>query len=272
MQHGFDVTPSAPRNRAQGPITVQDVSQDNFSHAMPEVTASGGVMVMFFWAKVRITTKDAAKDGTFETRLCVAKQPKDDRATVATSYISKEDAERLFPAEYHAFTANEELPTTGTPLSELPGITMSQIGYLTLAGLRSIEDLADLSSEQANEIGFEAIRAHKLAKQWIEKSEGNADSLNAIAALSRAEGQLAASNEQNKKLEQQMAMLQAQIDALKSIGQTQSVAQAEQSAAQPAPAPALDTEKLPDIDDTPNPLAEGEGVAEVEMPDPLADD
>lgn len=264
MQQPFDVTPSAPHNMAQGPMTVQDVSHNDLGAAMASVQSAGGILVKFFYTRVQITTNNAAENGKWDTRLCVAKQPKADRATVATQYITPEEAKRLFPREYKYFTENEDVPMDGTPLQELPGATMSQIGMLTIHGLRTIEDLAELSAEQAKEIGFEAIRAHKLAKSWLERSEGEKDTIDAATVEANYQQELSAVRQSEQALKDRIRELEIQNAALQNVGGGNQSQAAPQIAGEPV---AIDSkEDLPDIDDMPNPLLEGSAVVEADDP------
>lgn len=264
MQQPFDVTPSAPQNAAaQGPITVSNVSHQDLGAAMPGVTATGGIMVKFFYVRVQIKSKNAAENGKWETRLCIAKQPRADRSTVATNFISVEDAKRLFPNDYHHFTQNEDVPTNGTPLNELPGITMSQVGLLTLNGLRSIEDVADITDEQAREIGFEAIRAHKLAKMWRQRLEDSAEDIDVAQLKANHEQERDETTRQMQAMAEQLKQAQMQIAALQSVQGKADVPSPNEPIMR-----AVD-DGLPDIDDMPNPMAEGSAVAE--LSDPLAE-
>lgn len=264
----FDVTPSAPQNMASnGPITVTDATHRDLGLAMAAVTATGGIMARFFYTRVRLKTHNAEKNGQWETRLCVAKQPKADRSTVATQFISADDAKRYFPREYEHFTKNEEMPSNGTPLSELPGITMSQLGILTISGLRSIEDLADITADQAREIGFDAIRAHKLAQQWLARAEGEKETINLADLEARYQQELAANRQTAEALRKRLEEQEIQIAALRSMHGGSGSGQPAQAQSQKAVVMDHD-DGLPDsFEGMPNPMAEGPDV--VELSDPL---
>ena len=262
----FDVTPSAPHNMAKGPITVTDMSHADLGQAMPGVTATGGVLARFFYTRVKLKTQNAEHNGKWETRLCVAKQPKSDRDTVATSEISVEDAKRYFPREYDHFVRNEDAPTTGTPISELPGITMSQIGLLTLSGLRSIEDVAELDHDQAREIGFDAIRAHKQAKLWLERSEAEGSSIALADVQARYEQEIDARKKTETALQDRLKEMEIKLSALSSMPQDRSARQADvgqMNAGRPAMVESDETF----ADDIEDPLTSGSGS--VELDDPL---
>lgn len=178
----------------QGNPFVRNLSDADLGDRMGGVTARGGLNVQFFYAPVRV------RSGEVQIRLCIAKQPKGDPKTIAVRQITEEQAVREFPREFAMFKEYAEAPSTGTPLHELPGATQSEIGYLIAHGLRSIEDLADLSAEVVSTMGFEAANAQKRAKFWLKKKTQDGDVIDAA--------QIAAANERK------MADMQRQIASL----------------------------------------------------------
>lgn len=219
-------------NRLAPNLTGSDLS----SHLGPVGGGGGGLYIQFFYARVKIQSVDPTLNGKYDTRLCVAKVPKGDRLTIATRFIDEEQAAREFPMEYAQFKQYEAVPTSGTPLHELPGISQSQIAYLTIYNVRSIEDLAAMAQEQVSQMGLEAAQAYSVAKKWIiSKSDAKPmlDSAQAetvlAAELKSIRDQLADANrtiiEQNAKLsvlgqlgaqgvQQPVAMTQMQGDAV----------------------------------------------------------
>jgi hypothetical protein len=193
----------------------RDMTDADLSTHMQSVTAKGGVHVQFQHVKVKLTTTDPAKAGQTVTRLSILKQPKGDRSTVAARFISEDRARQEYPREFAAFTESAEAPTTGTPLSELPGLSASQIGMLVLNGLRSVEDLCEVSEDQMGQLGLDAIRAQKIAKAWMGKAEGASEAI-AVADLEAKfklqndamQRQFDAMTERNKQLEAQVAGFQ----------------------------------------------------------------
>lgn len=193
----------------------RDMTDADLSTHLQSVTATGGIHVNFFHTKVRIKSRNAATNGNIETRLCVSKQPKGDRSTVAVRFTTEEQAQKMWPREFAMFKQYAEVPTSGTSLDELPGISMSQIGLLVLNGLRSIEDLVEVSEDQVAQLGLDAIKAQKTAKAWMSKRSGSAEEIKAADIEARYQlqneavsKQLAAMKEHNRQLEAQVAALQ----------------------------------------------------------------
>jgi len=165
----------APQNAQTNPY-VRDLSDASLGEQMAGVQSTGGLNIQFFYARV------PTSGGDVQTRLCIAKQPKGDRMTIATRQISEDAAARHFPREFAMFKQHEEMPTEGTPLHELPGATQSEIAILTLHGLRSIEDLVEINEDTLQQIGMDAINAQKRAKLWDAKRNEN-DEIITIADL-----------------------------------------------------------------------------------------
>lgn len=202
---------------------VRDMTDTDLSSHLGPVGARGGMYIQFFWVKIRIENEaEPALHGTFQNRLCIAKCPKGDNRTIAHRFISEEQAMREYPQEYAMFSQAESIPTSGTPLQELPGISTSQIALLTLYNLRCIEDLAEAPQEIINPMGMDAISAYALAKRWTASKSQNSDLITASqndAITSTELARLRASEEASRRT---IAELSAQLEVvMKMNGQMQ---------------------------------------------------
>lgn len=189
---------------------------DLSSHLGP-VQSSGGLYVQFFYAKVRIHSTDPTRNGKWVTRLCVAKIPRGDRLTIACRYISEAEAMRQFPHEFAMFKQYESVPTAGTPLQDLPGISQSQIAYLTINNIRSIEDLCALHQEQVNGMGMDVVQAHAVAQRWMSQKTASEPMIEAA----RTDAKLSAENSRLRSdktaLERRLIELEAKLDVLTKV-------------------------------------------------------
>lgn len=201
------VNPAMSRN-----LTDSDLS----SHLGP-VAGSGGLHVQFFYAKVRISSTDPALNGTWATRLCVAKIPRGDRLTIACRYITEAEAMRQFPREFAMFKQYGAVPTSGTPLHDLPGISQSQIAYLTIHNLRSVEDLLAMQQEQINGMGMEAVQAYAVAKRWMAQKSDSSQILEAAQADAQMLVELQALRDKNAAMERRNIELEARVSVLGQI-------------------------------------------------------
>jgi len=198
---GHSANSAPPRSSMSRDMTQADLS----SHLGP-VAGTGGLNIQFFYAKVRIQCADPMLNGTYQTRLCIAKMPKGDRLTIATRFISEEQAASMFPREFAMFKQYEDVPTDGTPLYELPGISQSQIAMLTVHNLRSIEDLAGMAIEHINGMGLDARSAHKLAVRWLASKTDNAD------LIAKAKAETATTEERDALLRRVEAAERANLE------------------------------------------------------------
>ena len=216
LQPSYGQQPFSP---AQSGNFVGDLTSADLSSHLGTVSSQGGIYVQFFYMKVRIDNPaEPSLHGTYQTRLCVAKQPKGDRLTIATETITPDQAARRWPQEYAAFSQSEAIPTTGTPLHELPGISASQIALLTVYNLRCIEDVAQCPQEHINQMGHEAVHVRTLAVRWLAAKDQNADLIRAAqfdAANSAELERLRKSEEDQRRL---ITELSAKLDVLMKVG------------------------------------------------------
>jgi hypothetical protein len=199
-------------------FTADMTHADLSSHLAP-VSGSGGLYIQFYYARVRIEQPDnPAVHGTWRTRLCVAKAPKGDRLTVSARFITEEQAMQRYPREFAMFKHSEAIPTSGTPLHELPGISQSQIALLVLHNLRCIEDVADARQETINPMGMDAMSAHALAVRWVRHKEANGAVIQEAIGDATKDAELATLRRQTADQQQAIAELRAKVDILTQIG------------------------------------------------------
>ena len=210
-----------PSTQFDQPVTgrlVNNLTERDFSDSMGPVAGSGGLYVQFFYMRVQIKSRNARTNGNFETRLCVAKQPKGDRSTIAAQPITEAEAQRQFPMEWARFKQYQDTPTAGTPLSELPGISQSQIMLLVLHGIRSIEDLVGLDETVVQNVGLDAVTARKIALKWTARKGSAGGDVDLARELSKQEIENATLRKRAEAMEASMAAMQAKIDAMAAMG------------------------------------------------------
>jgi hypothetical protein len=88
----------------------------------------------------------------------------------------------LFEAGYEAFKKGTEIPETGTPLFAWPAITSEQVEVFRQKGLKTIEDLADITDSVIASIRLPGVREIvKQAKSYLD----NKDTVAAAANMQR---------------------------------------------------------------------------------------
>lgn len=221
MQPGYGMAQQMTVGQFQGGNGLSpDLTARTLSDFNDTIASSGGLMVQFFYHRQPIGGKTARLPGSkkFETRLAVAKKPRGDMLTLAVHNITEEDAQRMFPNEWQQFKTYMDTPTHGTPLHELPGATQSMIAILVLGGIRSIEDLVNVSPDICQQMGLDALEAQKLAKIWIQRKRGSADDISMAERLAALEADSRAKDAELARLRQETEVSRQTIDALKSLG------------------------------------------------------
>ena len=227
---------------------------------MSVVTDSSGLNINFYYEKVAIQNeRDAEINGNVETRLCISKSPKGDRQTAVKHYITPEEAAAQYPVEFGHFQSTGEMPTSGTPLQELPGISRSQIDLLVLNGLRSIEDLVAIQEEQITPLGLSAQRAKRTAMAWHNNKSQNATMLDVADVEARYTAENGNLRKQNGEMTNQIKAMQMQITAMQAA-QGVSPGQTVQQPVQTVSADDHDLET--DIANMPDPFSEGSSMVD----------
>lgn len=226
---------------------VADVSAADFSDQMGYVAGTGNLTIQFFYDRVRVDDpQNPEAHGDYKTVLCVRKRPHGDRLTESVRMISERAAQQLYPREYAFFKQNQDVPTDGTPLHELPGISQSQIAILVIHGIRCVEDLCGLSADQVGQIGMDARTAYSIAKKWMESKEGGADVIAAAqrdAALTAELERLRADKQRQDSL---IAELSAKLDIVTKL-QGNVMQAAPQTMTAAGAVQQIDADDLPDL-------------------------
>ena len=211
--------PSMPGQVSNGFVT--DLSAADLSAQMGYVAASpaGNLSIQFFYDNIRIEDPtNPSEHGQYKTVLCVRKRPHGDRHTEAVRMISERAAQQLYPREYAFFKQNQDVPTDGTPLHELPGISQSQVAILVIHGIRCVEDLIGIGADRAGQIGMDARTAYALAVKWTEARAANHDIIRDAAKDAAKDAELERLRASDAEKAAHIAMLSAQVDLLSKMG------------------------------------------------------
>ncbi len=119
-----------------------------------------------------------------------------------------EQYKQRFPRHWEHFQKGLEQVVDGTPLEEVPFLTVGQIAELKAVNCLTLEHLATMSDQLAQKMmGMHGIR--KKAKEYLEAAESAAPITRLNDELAKRDAQLAALTEQNKKLSAQLEKLLA---------------------------------------------------------------
>ena len=239
------------------PFITQQTAVD-LGAAFGPVSAAAGIYITFQWRQITLQSSDPTKNGKRQRRLTLIKQPVGDPSTQSVTYITEEMAKQLYPAEWEFFNKHGEMPISGTPLSELPGISVSQIQILMISGLRSVEDLLSINEEAVNRIGHEARFVRLVAEEWKKKADENS-ALTDFAEVKAAQASaLQAEKHRAERAEASLQEALARLSALeKLVGGSPQMAASGMPVGPGADPVAFDSG--PAVEETYNALAEGTG-------------
>ncbi len=114
--------------------------------------------------------------------------------------IATDEDKQTFGDEYKRFKAQINAPASGTPLTELPGVSSSFVKEMAFFNVTTVEQLADMSegSRAANTMG---------AREWVAKAQ---------AYLAKANGDDAAITKiaaENEALKKRLEEMEARLNA-----------------------------------------------------------
>lgn len=157
-----------------------------------------GLLVRFFVSRDKNEARSSIEGrDIFDEIECVSIRVLGSRDELVTQ-VNDEYRQR-FPDEYRAFKRDQAAPMTGTPLEEWPAASSSFIDEMRMYGIRSVEQLAQLSDGIAI-INPGWITMRSRAQAFIDSAKDN------------AKGESLAV--ENETLKQQMAAMQAQMQRL----------------------------------------------------------
>lgn len=111
-----------------------------------------------------------------------------------------------FRKQYDNWKARIEDPASGTPLKELPWMTVSQVMEFAAMNVKTVEQLVNLPDSIAQKfMGFHQIKDR--AKRFLEAAAGEAPSL-------KLEAELRSRDEKLKEQGELLAAMKSQLDAL----------------------------------------------------------
>lgn len=140
-----------------------------------------GLYVEFYYREIE-DQKRSLLEGRpiFESREYIKIMPIGNKNKIIDRPIQKTDTARFpsdirrFPRQWEAFKNQEAQVLDGTPITEWPQITRSDAMSLKAMNIHTIEMLADLQDNNLTWLGARKIR--DMAKLWIEKAKGGAES------------------------------------------------------------------------------------------------
>lgn len=128
-----------------------------------------------------------------------------DRDRAAPTYMAMEARWTVIGPAYEAWRSGQDMPENGTPLAAWAGVTGEQAAFLKNMGIRTVEDVRDMSESAFTKLPFpNARKLPGLAAEYL-KGEEVADKDRQLS-------------EMRERMEAMEAMLEAQAEAPKKRG------------------------------------------------------
>jgi DNA topoisomerase VI subunit B len=131
---------------------------------------------------------------------------KQNQAEVKGGRLPREHAD-YYERAYKSWKAGQELPLEGTPIKGWPVIAPSQCEAIIRAGIRTVEDLAQMNGEAMQRIGMGAVMLKNKALAWVAQAKDKGPLTMQMAELQK-QNDLLKMNLEN--LTEQMAALQTE--------------------------------------------------------------
>lgn len=115
----------------------------------------------------------------------------------------------LIEPAYEAFKAGREIPLNGTPLAAWAGVSPEQAEVLRQSGIRTIEEVRDLTDGQLDKVRLPNMRdLRKQAKLFLD----NSDTAKAAEREAQKDALIEQMAEQNEALLERMAAMEALLE------------------------------------------------------------
>jgi hypothetical protein len=121
------------------------------------------------------------------------------------------DYQMRFPRQWAHFKAGTTQDLGGTPLNQLPWLTMGQIAEFNAVGVHTVEHLVNMSDAHSQKfMGHHQIKAR--AQAYLDAAKDSAPAIKLQAEVQKRDEQIAELTEANKTL-------MARLDALERASQ-----------------------------------------------------
>ena len=114
---------------------------------------------------------------------------------------------RRFARHYAHFAQFQNAaPVIGTPLAEWAAVTRSQADNMRSMGVITVEQLSELTDAQIQRVGMGGEQMRRKAQAWLKQAQEGAGAMANAGRMSELE-------ENNKRLQEQVAELMAAVNA-----------------------------------------------------------
>jgi hypothetical protein len=140
-------------------------------------------------------------------RIQVPSDPTADMQSWEETFVMNDRYKERFAQEYAEFKRQKAEPTSGTPLKMWPALNAAQVRELLDAGLKTVEELAEVSGKE--------LRLNEWLKPHVEKAQVWIKSLTDSEVLLKLEAKVQSLERDNEELKQDNAELLAELQTLR---------------------------------------------------------
>lgn len=119
------------------------------------------------------------------------------------------DYKTRFPRHWEHYQKTKQNLSEGTPLEELTAIDAARRADLKSVNIHTVEALATLADNAVKKIGIDGLKLRDIARNYIDKSAGNAVETRLV--------------EENAQMKDQLSALEAELMRLKSEGKRETL-------------------------------------------------
>lgn len=162
--------------------------------------AAKGMIIRFeMVAEMDQSKTDEEGRPVFVDKEYIEKRSMNDPFSVVHREVDAAD-KREFPHAYKAFKQGLADPISGTSLKEWTPIARSQAETLAFRGIRTVEQLADISDDGCTHLGHGYLTLRDKAKAWLLKAKDASQVTKMTAALAARDNEIATLKRQNEEI------------------------------------------------------------------------
>lgn len=160
------------------------------------------LLVQFYYAAVKNEARSAQEGRPIFDDVPMIKIITPGSRDVMVNVVNDRYKQR-FPRQWEAFEKNAEQLVDGTPLEEVPFLTVGQIAELKAVNCLTLEHLASMSDQLASKLmGMHSLR--QKAKQYLEAAESHAPLARLQAELDKRDHEVQALQNQVQELNKRL--------------------------------------------------------------------
>lgn len=147
--------------------------------------AAKGLVIRFELRPIEDEGKtDAEGRPVFVEKEFIEIRSPNDPLSVVEREVGARDRQ-LYAQAYKAFKEGMSDVLTGTPLKEWPPAARSQVDFLAFRGVRTVEQLVEVSDDGCQHLGHGYLTLRNKASAWLAKAKDASESTRMAAELQR---------------------------------------------------------------------------------------